>query len=162
MHPTSMSLSEHFVRTYFPDATDKEILEVGSSDINGGIRHLFQNPKRYVGMDLIQRAGVDLVLEARQAYCWPLPADSFDLVISTNTLEHCTKPWLTMREMVRALRPGGLVCNVAPWRIHHHPEPLDCFRILADGMQSLMEDAGLEILECRMQDDDTIGVGRKK
>lgn len=162
MHPNSMNLVNHFIGKYFPDAAGKKILEVGSSDINGGIRHLFKNTEEYIGIDVAPYAGVDVVL--KDPYVFPFEPKHFDLAISTNCLEHCTRPWLTMIEMARVIKPGGLVCNVVPWNIHVHKEGVparDCWRILADGMETIMLDAGLEIIECREHENDTIGIGRK-
>jgi hypothetical protein len=67
--------------------------------------------------------------------------------------------------MCRVVKPGGLICNIVPWRIHVHREgipPKDCWRILDDGMNFLMVDNNLDVLECRIAEDDTIGVGRKR
>lgn len=165
MHPNSRRLAEHFAKTYFPNASGKRIVEVGASNINGGIRDLFPGADQYLGIDVVAYAGVDLVLSEKEFYCWPLEESVFDLAISTNCLEHCTRPWLTVKEMARVVKPGGLVCNIVPWRIHVHKEgmpAMDCYRILSDGMRVMMEDAGLEVLECQEQEDDTIGVGRKR
>lgn len=163
MHPNCNMLAQHFAQNYFSEPAGKKILEVGSTDINGGIRHFFPGSE-YLGIDVVPYAGVDLVLKPEEIYAWPLADASFDLVISTNCLEHCTRPWLTLKEMARVAKPGALICNIVPWRIHVHKEGVpaqDCWRILSDGMRVIMEDAGLEVLECREHEDDTIGIGRK-
>lgn len=38
----------------------------------------------------------------------PFPDDSFDLVYSSNVLEHVSDPWRMAEEMVRVTRPGGI------------------------------------------------------
>ena len=162
MHPNCMDLVSRFVKERFSASAGKKILEVGSTNINGGIRHLFEGSE-YIGVDIVPYNGVDIVLADH--YKFPFEDNTFDLAISTNTLEHCTRPWVTVQEMARVIKPGGIVVNICPWRFHVHKEgvpAMDCFRILEDGMRSIMEDAGLEVLEASMQEDDTIGVGRKK
>lgn len=162
MHPSCMNLVSKFVLDRFTEPDGKKILEVGSTNINGGIRQLFPGSD-YTGVDIVAYNGVDIVLQDH--YKFPFEDGIFDLAISTNTLEHCTRPWITVQEMARVVKAGGIVLNICPWRFHVHKEgvpAMDCFRILEDGMRSIMEDAGLEVLECQMQEDDTIGVGRKK
>lgn len=162
MHPNCMTLVQRFRNERFKDSLGKKVIEIGSADINGGIRGLFPGAE-FIGVDIMAYNGVDVVLEDH--YHFPFEDSIFDAAMSTNTLEHCTRPWLTVKEMARVVRPGGFVLNVVPWRFHVHKEHAitkDCWRILEDGMRVLMEDAGLEILECQMQEDDTIGIGRKK
>lgn len=43
------------------------------------------------------------------AHALPFPDAYFDAVIAKDILEHLQKPWLTVAEMRRVLRPGGLV-----------------------------------------------------
>lgn len=44
----------------------------------------------------------------------PYPAEAFDLVISHDVLEHVADPRVTMREIHRVLRRGGLSINIFP------------------------------------------------
>lgn len=42
----------------------------------------------------------------------PFPSDSFDVVMTAHTLEHLPTPVPVLREMIRVLRPGGLMIAV--------------------------------------------------
>jgi SAM-dependent methyltransferase len=44
----------------------------------------------------------------------PFPQDSFDLIVSHEVLEHVQDDALAIREMVRALRPGGRIALFVP------------------------------------------------
>ena len=44
----------------------------------------------------------------------PFPADSFDLVVTYQCLEHVSEPRRALDEMVRVCRPGGTVAVVGP------------------------------------------------
>jgi len=96
-------------------------------------------------------------------YRWTnLPSDSFDVVVSGQTVEHVERPWLWIKEIARIVRPGGLVCIIGPYQWEHHPSPLDCWRIFADGMRVLMEEGGLTIIKIYMNRVvDTVGIATK-
>lgn len=77
--------------------------------------------------------------------------DTFDAVISQQTLEHVRKPWLLVKEFARVTKPGGLVVMVVPATWGVHKNPWDCWRIYPDGMRSLIQDAGCEEVLIRME-----------
>src|SRR5579884_967573 len=84
------------------------ILDVGSYDVNGTYRHLFDDPSwEYVGLDMESGPGVDIAV--RRPYRWAeVPSNSYDVLISGQAFEHIEFPWATILEVRRVLRPGGL------------------------------------------------------
>jgi SAM-dependent methyltransferase len=80
------------------------VFEVGSADINGSVRNYFQS-NRYVGVDLMPGPGVDLVAQGEDVQL----NREFDVAISTECFEHNPKYYETFENMVRHVRPGGLV-----------------------------------------------------
>ena len=74
----------------------------------------------------------------------PFADASFDLVYSSQVIEHVPTPWLFMQEISRVLRPGGIVVLTAPawWPLHE--EPYDFFRFTRYGLESLAHVAGLK------------------
>ncbi len=123
------------------------IADLGSYDVNGSYRPLFAEPEwRYLGLDVDAGPNVDIVLD--NPYHWrALATDSVDVVISGQALEHIEFFWLTMMELSRVLKPGGLCCLIAPSGGPEHRFPVDCWRFFEDGMRVLARYAGLEILE---------------
>ncbi|HPT49234.1 MAG TPA: class I SAM-dependent methyltransferase [Accumulibacter sp.] len=82
------------------------VLEVGSLDINGSIRDFFKDDCKYIGLDIGEGKGVDVVCEGQK---YDAPDGSFDHVISCEVMEH-NPYWVeTFQNMVRVCRPGGLV-----------------------------------------------------
>jgi len=81
------------------------VLEVGSLDINGSVREQFEACD-YTGVDLQPGPGVDL---ACPGHLLALPTASFDTVISAECFEHNPFWRETLANMLRMLRPGGLV-----------------------------------------------------
>jgi len=44
----------------------------------------------------------------------PFPDESFDIVYSSNTVEHCNDPAKVMAEAIRVLKPGGILLSETP------------------------------------------------
>lgn len=123
------------------------VLEVGSMNVNGSVRGMFSAADRnaYVGVDVLAGPGVDYVVIAGERLQWD--ADFFDVVVSTEALEHDPRPWQTVPEIARVLRPEGhlvLTARGVGCGFHHPP---DYWRYTQDAFRILLGDAGLTILE---------------
>lgn len=94
------------VRSSYPAAFRRaRVLEVGSLDINGSVRELFDQCD-YTGVDLQLGPGVDL---ACQGQLVEFPTNHFDTVISAECLEHNPFWRETVANMLRMTKPGGMV-----------------------------------------------------
>lgn len=80
------------------------VLEVGSWDANGSVRHRFTGAQ-YIGADVASGPGVDLVCPGQEL---AFPDGHFDVVMSLECFEHNPAWRETFRNMIRMLRPGGL------------------------------------------------------
>jgi SAM-dependent methyltransferase len=158
---------------YCDAARPLRIVDVGSFDVNGSYREIFAKPSwRYVGVDIAAGPNVDVVLSS--PYRFPFARGFADLVISGQAFEHIEYFWLTWREMVRVLRPAGLIFLIAPSRGPEHLHPVDCWRFLPGGYRALATYVnGIELVEVHTDwephpaDDskdwgDTVGVFRKQ
>jgi len=160
MHDTSMKLMEALVEKYLAGGTDLSVLDVGSMDVNGTYRKLFDRPGwKYTGLDIKAGRNVDIVVDGE----WSQVADnSYDIVISGQCLEHVKMPWKWSKLVYRVCRPGGMCVVIVPWSYRQHRFPVDCWRVLPDGMISLMSEwTGFETVECATKAADTYFVGRK-
>ena len=146
MHTSSFEHMKDLVRRHTNPGGLLEILDVGSCDVNGSYRPLFDQPGwRYRGLDLAPGKNVDLVLPS--PYSFPIGSASVDLVISGQAFEHIEFFWLTWSEIVRVLKPGGLIFLIAPSRGEEHRYPVDCWRFYPDGFKALAKLGDLELLE---------------
>jgi SAM-dependent methyltransferase len=149
MHLSSMINMEKFRDRYLADRRSEtlNILDLGSTDIHGCYRPLFENASwKYTGVDLTPGPNVDIVL--KDAYNWrEVGTNSMDLLISGQVLEHVEYFWITLLEVSRVLRPGGIACMIAPSSGPEHRYPVDCWRFYPDGLRAVARCARLECLE---------------
>lgn len=75
------------------------------------------------------------------------PAEKFDLVYSKHTFEHLYDPFFASNEIVRILKPGGIVIIIThwAWRYHRARDFDDYWRFSEPGLKLLF--SNLEILE---------------
>ena len=85
--------------------------------------------------------GVDVDLRKGVAESIPYPDATFDLVMLDNVLEHVNDRPLTLREVRRVLKPGGLLYMVTP-------KPFSVYSLWNDPHYDL---AGLVLMPRRMQ-----------
>lgn len=109
-----------------------DTLDIGSSSIRGA-----ENNPLHIASD--------------SEYHYPVSDDMFDVVISGQVMEHVRKIWLWIDELKRIVRPNGLIIIVVPVSWTYHEFPADCWRIYPDRMRALLEDKGLDIIECNFE-----------
>lgn len=101
-------------------------------------RSLFKQPVRsYVGADVLDAPTVDVQVTPGE----PLPfADaSFDVLLSTQMLEHVENLDQMLSEMLRVLRPGGSLVVTAPFLYLLHGAPHDYRRFTEHGLRALFD-----------------------
>lgn len=156
MHESVMAYTAEMI----PNPSGR-VLEVGSYDENGSVRRLFAGCQ-FVGIDMRQGPGVDLVMTSHNI---DFPDESFDVVISTEMLEHDPFFWVSMAEMGRVLKPGGLLLITARgngFKLHAYPD--DYWRFMPSSFALLLKLAGCAVLDVREdpQAPGMFGFGRKE
>jgi hypothetical protein len=154
-------------RALFAEQIDgAKVLEVGSYDVNGSVRPHIEslNPELYVGVDMRDGPGVDVVCDCENldqlklnSIHWDDPI-KWDLVVSTEMLEHALDWRRCMSQMAAVVAPGGLLLVTtvrAPFP--YHPFPNDYWRFEVGDLKRIVEALGLETV---MAEDFTeFGVG---
>lgn len=115
MHKEQMDWCEHVKRRFPSYFINKKVLEMGSLDVNGNNRYLFENCE-YIGLDVLPGKNVDVVSVAHE---YQAENETFDVVLSTNALEHDMHYSLTLKKMANLLKPNGLMLISAA---HSHSE----------------------------------------
>jgi hypothetical protein len=136
MHDTALLHARLFFEAYWQPGF-RDVLELGSLDVNGSLRSVSPPGARYVGVDMVAGRGVDHVVAAGN----PLPfADAtFDVAVTSSTFEHDVCFWESFVECLRVLRPGGFLYVNAPSNHGFHRYPLDCWRFYPDAGIALVE-----------------------
>lgn len=134
MHDTAFQIGSLAMNIYADLRTDS-ILEVGSLAVNGSLRDNALPTTRYVGLDIAEGEGVDIVVEPNKPF--PVESDSFDLVIASSVFEHDPFFWVTFLEMCRATKDGGYIYVNAPSNGAVHRYPQDNWRFYPDSGRAL-------------------------
>ena len=130
MHDTAMQNGNRFFKTYISDRTGLRIVDLGSQDVNGSLRELAPEGNEYIGIDFVDGKGVDLITE--DPYSLPLKTESVDVIVSSSCFEHSEFFWLLFTELMRVLKPQGLLYVNAPSNGAYHRYPVDCWRFYPD------------------------------
>lgn len=83
---------------------NKIVLDVGSGDINGNNRFLFENCQ-YNGNDVISAPNVTIVSKTKDL---PFNDEYFDTIISTECFEHDPEYTQSLHKIYKMLKPNGL------------------------------------------------------
>jgi len=153
MHASSLDKMTAFREEFLAEKeTDSlRILDIGSMNVNGTYRSILNAPNwEYIGADMEAGNGVDLVL--KKPYQWSeIPSGSIDILISGQAFEHIEYFWVTMLEIFRVLKPGGICCIIAPAGGYEHKYPVDCWRFYPDGFSAMARFSQLEVLKVQTQ-----------
>lgn len=119
------------------------VLDYGCAD--RPYRHLFGSDVDYVGADLDGNYEADICLNPDCSV--PLPDAQFDVILSTQVLEHVADPHLYVSECHRLLKPGGSLVMTTHGIMFYHPDPDDYWRWTTSGLNELLSGEGLNPAE---------------
>jgi len=77
----------------------------------------------------------------------PIADNTFDGAVCVVVLEHLHSPYKFFGELIRILKPGGVVFFVFPFMWELHQLPHDYFRFTEFGFRSLAERSGFKVEE---------------
>ena len=108
MHKRVVKFCERIKNLHPHNFFGKDVLDCGSLDINGNNRYLFEGCQ-YTGIDIAEGKNVDVVTPVHVFN----PQKKYDVVISTEMLEHDRHYKESLRNMERLTKPGGLLLLTA-------------------------------------------------
>lgn len=124
------------------------VLDVGAYNVNGSVRKLFADKKRfpvYVGVDMRPGPDVDKVMRADKL---EIGSETIGCLVCCEMLEHDDRMWNSVKEFYRVLKPGGF-CLITTVGINFkkHDYPADYWRFTKEGLSNLMESAGFKTVD---------------
>ena len=149
MHRSSYQKMQYFKDTYLNPNDEMKILDIGSFDKDGNYNYgLILNEKKwtYHGLDLRPGNNIDIVVES--PYDWKeVESESYDLIVTGQAFEHMEFFWLTLEEVKRVLKPGGLFFIIVPSTGPVHRNPYDCYRFNEGAMKAMAKYVNFNIIE---------------
>jgi SAM-dependent methyltransferase len=147
MHPSSMNNMKK-IKEHLKINEKIKILDVGGRALTEGSDRSYQSifaevDSSYYIADIVDGVGVTHVMPG--PYTLPFLDDTFDLIVSGQTLEHVKNPFRSVEEMVRVLKPGGYIALIAPSAGPRH-DVIDCWRFMDDAFAAIAEETGLKTI----------------
>ncbi|MBW1820486.1 MAG: hypothetical protein JRI92_01785 [Deltaproteobacteria bacterium] len=117
-------------------------LEVGSKDYGAtqGLRSIFSDRDTYIGVDMQDGSGVDVVLNFTQKIeeiDAKLKGLRFGTIFCLSVLEHCEQPFKMAENLTALLKPEGKICLSVPFSWKFHGFPSDYWRFTPEGVEKL-------------------------
>ena len=107
---------------------------------------ILSNPKitEYVGLDIQSALNYE---DVKADFLWdgiemPFDNESFDVIISTEVLEHVPNPDLYLQEVMRVLKPGGIFFFTVPFLQSLHEVHNDYYRYTPFALEMIFKRNG--------------------
>lgn len=148
MHQNSKLIFKKYAIEYF--LPRKKILEIGPDDLPSSYQMIVkENSLQWDTLDIMP--GRNITFVASNEYSFPIPDESYDIVLSGNVIEHVRKIWLWVKELSRVCKTGGYIITINPVSWPYHEAPVDCWRIYPEGMRILYDEANIKTILARWE-----------
>ena len=145
------------------DVRGKRVLEVGSLDVNGSVRGdiVALGPAEYVGIDIRPGPGVDVICDAGDLVA-RFGENAFDVVVSTELLEHARDWRRVVSNIKRVTRPSGvMIVSTRSYGVDFHRRPFDYWRYEGEDFRAIFSDVLVEDLQLDPTDPGLLVKARK-
>ena len=121
---------------------DGPYLEIGSKNYGStqNVRSLFPSKETYIGIDMSEGDGVDLILDLTDNFNEidkQLNSERFGTIFCFSVMEHCEQPFKMAENLTRLLKTNGKLCISVPFSWKFHGYPSDYWRFTHEGIKKL-------------------------
>jgi ubiquinone/menaquinone biosynthesis C-methylase UbiE len=104
---------------------------------------------QYIGLDIEQSTIHDTSISdlTWDGNTIPLADASIDSAMATEVLEHCFNPIVTLSEINRVLKPGGIFFFTVPFLWPLHETPFDAYRYTPFSLKMLLEKSNFTCIQ---------------
>ena len=131
------------------DVKGKSIIEVGSFNVNGSLRTMVEDlyPSSYIGVDIQNGPTVDYVCDANDLVDH-FGQEKFDVLISTELLEHVRDWRNVIRNFKEILKPNGIMLITTRSKgFPYHAWPFDYWRYEISDLRVVFSDFNIKYLK---------------
>ena len=121
------------------------LLEVGSGGSYLKDRY-FNSVENWVTSDYDIRAKVDIRCDGQSL---PFKENLFDTILCIDVLEHVPNPHQMIAELVRVLKPGGVLILSTPFFFYLHESPNDFTRFSKFGLINLFQNNKMSVIDLK-------------
>lgn len=125
------------------DREDALVLDIAPQDHEGAAPYFKKSTVETLDID--KKSGATYIADICANNEGVIPPDHFDYVVCTEVLEHTLQPFDAVKEILRILKPDGIVFSSTPFNFRIHGPLPDCWRFTEHGLRALFKD--FEILE---------------
>jgi SAM-dependent methyltransferase len=155
MHLNSSLLFCKYAIPYFKN--NNRVLEIGPAGNPSAYCKMVNNSSvkwdtiDFVDSSFIGGAVDHLTYRLEEPYRFPVPDNTYDVVVAGQVIEHVQDVFRWVKELRRIVKSNGLVVLINPVSWPFHEAPIDCWRIFPSGMEVIAQDAGLRIVKCHFE-----------
>lgn len=151
--------SELLFKKYFPKyfRPNLKVLEIGPAGIPSAYSKIVNDPTLqwdtidFESTTFIASNTNKLTYKINDPYSFPIPDNTYDIVLSGQVIEHVQEIWKWMDELKRITKPNGIIFTINPISWPYHEAPIDCWRIFPSGISALANYCKLEVVHCSFE-----------
>ena len=142
---TRLTTTRDVVWNVIPRYAKGETLDVGAGTAKYG-RFIKAHVESYKTSDLFAGPEMDFVEDATKL---SFSDNTWDTVMSFQTLEHVEDPDKMLQELFHVLKPNGHCIVTVPFLVAEHKDPTDFQRFTKDGLSKIFKKNGFKVIECQ-------------
>jgi SAM-dependent methyltransferase len=141
-HKYKISLNETYAANEWGDDSDlSNLINKNEIILNIGAGYILNKEKLFslknvINTDIFSYPNTDIICDGNNL---PFKDNSFDVVLSLSVLECVKNPWKHAEEMIRVLKPGGIVYADVPFLQPYHGYPHHYYNMTTVGLQNLFD-----------------------